>query len=147
MISDAVSRLQYLTEIIPPLLYTMEDQEFSAKPLPHKWSKKEIMGHLIDSATNNHHRFTRGQFENIPSISYNQDKWNESAHYQKMNKDLLIRFWTAYNEFLCQLVQLIPGQKLQSVVNTGGENNYSIEYLINDYVVHLEHHLRQVVNY
>jgi hypothetical protein len=147
MINDAAGRLQYLTEIIPPLLHAIDDAEFSAKPALNKWSKKEIIGHLIDSASNNHHRFIRGQFENIPSINYNQDKWNESGHYQKINKDLLIKLWAAYNEFLCQLISLIPVQKLQSEVNTGDNKICTIEFLIHDYVVHLEHHLRQVASY
>ena len=82
MINDSVSRLLFLTETIPPLLHAMDDAEFSARPLPNKWSKKEIIGHLIDSASNNHHRFIRGQFEKLPALSYNQDKWNESGHYQ-----------------------------------------------------------------
>jgi hypothetical protein len=125
----------------------MDDAEFSAKPSVNKWSKKEIIGHLIDSAANNHHRFIRAQFENLPVIRYNQDKWNESGHYQKMNRELLIKMWAAYNEFLCHLIPLIPLQKLQSQVTTGDNKNCTVEFLINDYVVHLEHHLRQVTSW
>ncbi len=49
----------------------------SIKLFPNKWSKKEIIGHLINSATNNHQRFVRCQFETIPKIVYDQNKWKE----------------------------------------------------------------------
>ena len=63
MIDNAIKRLEYLCDVIPQLLATIDAQSFSLKSNPDKWSKKEIIGHLIDSATNNHQRFVRGQFE------------------------------------------------------------------------------------
>jgi len=150
MITQSIERLQFLCETIPALLNKIDEKNFTTKPSPEKWSKKEIIGHLVDSATNNHHRFVRGQFEQIPKITYDQDKWNKHNFYQQMDSRLLIAFWTIYNKQLLALIKLIPKESLVNQVETGelGEKSkMSIGFLIEDYVEHLEHHLRQVVSY
>lgn len=147
MVAAALERLRFLCDTIPPLLSQISADEFAAKPQPAKWSKKEIIGHLIDSAANNHHRFVRGQFEEAPFIKYNQDEWNAHSRYHEMDSAQVIAFWEAYNRFLLALAARIPSEKLLREVNTGGEKNLSIAFLIHDYVQHLEHHLRQVLDY
>jgi hypothetical protein len=145
MIADTIERFTMLCETVPALLHMISDSHFSHKPAPGKWSKKEILGHLIDSATNNHHRFIRAQFENAPIITYEQNKWNEFGYYQQMPIDQLIQFWTSYNRQLLALLKLIPPANLKKECNTGGLNNVTIEWLFNDYVSHLEHHLGQIL--
>ena len=147
MIEKSIERLQFLCDTIPHVLYEIDEQHFSSKPIPGKWSKKEIIGHLIDSATNNHHRFVRGQFEETPRITYDQNKWNESNYYDKIDGKQIISFWAAYNKQLLELFKQIPKEKLNNKVNSSGEDTYTIGYLIMDYVRHLEHHLQQVVSY
>ena len=147
MIKESIERLQFLCDTIPHLLTQIDEEAFSAKPKPEKWSKKEILGHLIDSAANNHHRFVRGQFEEIPIITYDQNKWNACGYYQQMDSLQIISFWTAYNRQLVVLINNIPEKKLSNKINTGDENPHTIEFLIIDYVKHLEHHLRQIVSY
>ena len=144
-VNKSIDRLQFLCDTIPNLLSAINEQTFSAKPKPEKWSKKEIIGHLIDSAANNHQRFVRGQFENTPTITYNQNNWNKCSFHQQIDSKQIISFWTAYNKQLLELIKRIPNDKLENKVQT--ENLVSIEFLIDDYVTHLEHHLRQVVNY
>ena len=147
MIEQAIERLQFLCNTIPGLLIQIDEQTFSQKPGYNKWSKKEIIGHLIDSAANNHQRFVRGQFEENPKITYDQNRWNESGFYQKINGKQIISFWESYNRQLLELIKNIPVSKLKSLVNTGGEKSLTLEFLIQDYVEHLEHHLRQVTTY
>ena len=146
MIDSAIKRLEYLCEVIPQLLATIDEQSFSLKSSPDKWSKKEIIGHLIDSATNNHQRFVRGQFENKPTIIYDQNKWNEFGFYQQISGQQIIAFWTAYNRQLIELIKHIPKENLQLECLVG-DKLLTLDFLINDYVEHLEHHLRQVVSY
>lgn len=146
-IQRPLSRLQYLCSVIPALLRETDEDAFAAKPSPCKWSKKEIIGHLIDSATNNHHRIIRGQFETSPDIFYDQDKWNENSFYQDMEKEKIISFWLHYNLYLIELFQRIPPEKLSYTVSRGAEKDLTLKYIIEDYVAHLEHHLRQVVKY
>ena len=85
MIEKALNRLEYIINLTPKMLTEISGENMSTKPSPTKWSKKEIIGHLIDSATNNHQRFVRGQFENIPEISYDQNNWNEFSFYNQID--------------------------------------------------------------
>lgn len=147
MVESAIKRLEYLCDIIPQLLTKFDEQTFSKKPAPGKWSKKEIIGHLIDSATNNHQRFVRAQFEDGPKITYNQNKWNEFNFYQKIDRQQIISFWTIYNRQLAELIKNIPEENLSKECKSGDDKNLTLDFLINDYVEHLEHHLRQVVTY
>lgn len=147
MISKSIDRLQYLCNTIPELLLAIPERDFSLKPFPNKWSKKEILGHLIDSAANNHQRFIRVQFEEIPFIKYDQDNWNSSSRYQKMTQEHVIAFWKMYNQHLIEVAKRIPSELLTRECNSGNENNVTLQWLINDYVTHQEHHLRQIVDY
>ncbi len=147
MIEASIKRLEYLCNTIPTLLEKIEEPAFSLRPSPTKWSKKEILGHLIDSATNNHQRFVRAQFEEIPKIVYDQDNWNEFSYYQKLDKQQLVNFWTVYNLQLAALVRNISPENLQRECITSDNEKHTLTFLFNDYVEHLEHHLRQIVTY
>ena len=146
MLLENLTRLEYLCNTIPVLLNQLDENDFSNKPAPGKWSKKEILGHLIDSATNNHHRWVRAQFEDIPVLSYDQNKWNEFSYYNGMPAQQVISFWTAYNLQIAALIRLIPQQNLQRLCGIGGQP-VTLEWLFIDYVSHLEHHLKQIVDY
>jgi len=147
MIEASIQRLEWLCEAIPSRLIALEEDELSFKPTIDTWSKKEIIGHLIDSAAYNHQRFVRGQFEDVPTINYDTDAWNAHGYYNQIDSAQVIAFWTLYNRQLLALMRLIPEEKLTREVNTGGAGNHTIRFLIDDYVVHLEHHLHQVVDY
>lgn len=144
---QSIERLEYLCDCIPSMLIEIDEADFSAKPDPQKWSKKEIIGHLIDSAVANHQRFVRSQFENNPVIVYDQNRWNEFNYYNYINGPQIISFWTAYNKQIIELLKRIPEEKMKNRVITGDQNNPTLACLIEDYVEHLEHHLKQVVAY
>lgn len=146
MIDHAIKRLEYLCNTIPDLLSGIDDKSFNEKERPDKWSKKEIIGHLIDSATNNHQRFVRGQFEDKPTIAYNQNKWNSYNFYQQIDKLQIITFWTVYNKQLLELIKRIPNENLQLECFVD-DKALTLGFLFNDYVDHLEHHLKQVIKY
>ncbi len=145
MPTEAIQRLEFLCNILPPLLNKLEEKDFSFKPNPEKWSKKEILGHLIDSATNNHQRFIRAQFQEVPTIVYDQNNWNKYSHYSNMDSKHVISFWEIYNRHLLKIVKAIPSENLERECQT--ESRVTLEWLIDDYVKHLEHHLRQILDY
>lgn len=146
MIEKAINRLNYIIGKVPGILAQISEEKMSEKPSPDKWSKKEIIGHLIDSATNNHQRFVRGQFEVIPEISYDQNKWNQYNFYQQIASNQIIAFWSIYNKQLIEILKRMPPANLKKQIKVG-EKIFTIEFLITDYVEHLEHHLKQVTDY
>ena len=146
-ISRSVERLQYLCSIIPALLQQITEVEFTYKSTPEKWSKKEILGHLIDSATNNHQRFIRIQYENEPVIFYDQNEWNALSNYNHLNTSHLINLWLIYNQHLVEVIKVIPVENLdRNGVGKDGQKS-PLHFYINDYVSHLEYHLKQLVTY
>ena len=147
MIQQSINRLQHLCDSLPSLLSNIGEPAFSSKPSPEKWSKKEVLGHLIDSATNNHQRFVRAQFEETPAISYDQNNWNKFNFYNDADGKQLIVFWFAYNLHLLHIMRSIPAENLQKTCNSGGSGPMTLAALIDDYVAHMEHHLKQIVDY
>lgn len=144
-IQQAAERLEWLCDRIPSLLLQLPEATFAATPVPGKWSRKEIIGHLVDSAANNHHRFVRGQFEDAPFIVYDQNAWNAHGYYNRIDSRQLIGFWESYNRQLAALIRCIPDELLTRTVRT--DQPRTLAFLITDYVAHQEHHLRQVINY
>lgn len=142
---NSIQRLQFLCDTIPARLNQLDEEVFSKKIQENKWSKKEILGHLIDSATNNHQRFVRAQFETNPEIVYNQVKWNQFSFYQQMDVRELIEFWLTYNKHLIRLIENLPLESLKRNCSVDGKL-LSLQFLIDDYVVHLEHHLKQIIS-
>src|SRR6185437_1124142 len=145
-IDASVSRMQYLVDTIPTLLRQIPEQEFSQKPAPDKWSKKEILGHLVDSATNNHQRFIRIQYQDKPGIYYDQNEWVSFSDYNSIKKNQLIDFWANYNSHLVHVIKNIPSANLSKtgIVRVLSEEK-PLHFFINDYVAHMEHHLRQII--
>lgn len=147
MIENAIKRLDYLCATIPKLLLEIDEPNFSFKISPERWSKKEIIGHLIDSATNNHHRFVQIQFQDLLLLPYDQNKWNEANFYQQIAGKQIIDLWTIYNKQLLEMIKRITEENLCKEFKTIEDKKFTLSFLINDYVEHLEHHLKQVVSY
>jgi hypothetical protein len=148
MIEKSIQRLQFLCDTVPSLLRKINEAEFKQKPTVNnqvKWSKQEIVGHLIDSAANNHQRFIRIQYEHAPKIVYDQDAWNRLNNYNALPMEQVIHFWESYNRHLVEVMKNIPEANLTRTGITSEE--YTLQWLIDDYVVHLEYHMRQVVAY
>ena len=128
-------------------LRSLTDDELKYKPSPAKWSRKEILGHLIDSASNNHQRFVRLQIDNeIVLPKYKQDEWVAVQRWQQKNWEEIIALWKLYNQHILHIFQHIDESKLFNTVTLGDEEDeiYTLQFLIDDYVDHMEHHLKQI---
>lgn len=121
--------------------------DFNAKPNLTKWSKKEVLGHLIDSAHNNLRRFVVGQYEQQPNIVYDQDFWVSANHYQNMPDADIISLWQLLNERIIAVLNNIPVENYQRTCDTGkvSPSIHTIQWLAADYVKHLQHHLNQII--
>src|SRR5215510_5570442 len=92
--NSTASKLEMLINDYVKQLNTVSEEQFSKKPSPTKWSKREILGHLIDSAQNNIRRFIVAQYDERPKIVYNQDKWVAITNYQQYPQSDLIDLWS-----------------------------------------------------
>lgn len=121
--------------------------EFSTKPSPTKWSKKEVLGHLIDSAQSNLRRFVVGQYEDRPNIVYSQDFWVQANGYNQTKKEDVIALWRLINQQIATVLKNMPKENYSKEVNTGkGKLElHTLEWLAADYVKHMKHHINQVI--
>lgn len=114
-----------------PLLHAISDDVASAPIAPGKWSRKQLIGHLIDSATNNHQRFVRVEPE---GFKYDQNYWVETQQYARASWPSLIALWREYNLHLAHVIDAM-----------NDETRTKLDALIADYIRHLEHHLGQIL--
>lgn len=121
--------------------------DFNAKPNATKWSKKEVVGHLIDSAHNNLRRFVVGQYEQQPNIIYDQDFWVSANDYQHMPDDDVIALWQLLNERIIAVLNKMPVENYERTCDTGkiSPSMHTVRWLAADYVKHLKHHLNQII--
>lgn len=150
------TRLKIVVEEAFPKLISIDDEFTSTVPEPGKWSPKQIIGHLLDSASNNHQRFMRAQFQNsLVFDGYDQEEWVEKQNYQDADWRDLVLFWKIFNDRLGDLIDNIPAEtmKLQRKEHNLNEIAWktvpadsptTLEYFVNDYIDHLEHHLDQI---
>jgi hypothetical protein len=131
------------------------DAEAGVRPAPGKWSRKEIIGHLIDSACNNHGRFVRAQLQDdLVFPGYDQDAWIRVQRYQERPWKELIVLWQSYNHHIVSVMATADAAQLArprarhnldelAWQTVSALQPTTLEYFMRDYVAHLEHHLRQ----
>ncbi len=137
-------------------LAAVTDADARRRPAPGKWSIKEIVGHLVDSAANNHRRFVEAQLhDDLIVHGYAQDAWVHVQRYQESPWPDLVALWAAYNFHLAGVIRGTPAEALERPRprhNLGDvawqpvpqDAPATLGWLVRDYVGHLEHHLAQV---
>ncbi len=131
-----------------PLLSELSDEHVTLRPVPDQWSPKEIIGHLIDSASNNHDRFVLAQIRTEYIFrGYEQNQWVAVQQYNERTWDELLRLWEALNLHLAHVMAAMSEHDLVRKIRyaTTPEKPMTVEFLLNDYVGHLEHHLTQIL--
>jgi hypothetical protein len=138
-------------------LLAVSNDEAAIRPAPGKWSRKEIIGHLIDSASNNHGRFVRAQLQDdLVFAGYDQDVWVRVQRYQDRPWADLVRLWQAHNH---QIAHVMETADAHAVNRPRARHNLdelawqeipaaqpaTLDWFMRDYVGHLKHHLRQAI--
>jgi hypothetical protein len=145
--SDVATDLLTTIDTALPNLLELPAARASAALSPGKWSTQQVIGHLVDSAANNHQRFVRAsQFGTLAFPAYIQNFWVDFQHYETRDWNDLVVFWHAYNRHLAHVMRQIPVDRHQVMVTIGESAPVTLEFLVRDYVVHLKHHLAQIAD-
>jgi hypothetical protein len=156
MTQPYVRELREVVESSTPRLLAFDEQQASRHPAPGKWSPREVIGHLIDSASNNHERFVRAQFQDdLVFPGYDQDAWVRAQNYQAAPWRDLVGLWRHFNLQLARVMEGVPEsirmrervrhnlhQLAWKALPEGAPA--TLDYFMRDYVGHLKHHLRQI---
>jgi len=145
---EVIKKLETLLDEYTGMLHGIPEDEFSFKLSAVKWSKKEILGHLVDSAQNNIQRFVRVQYEKAPHIIYNQDVWVVVQYYKNYHSKALITLWGLLNKHICIIITHTSVEAYTRLCGTGRgkERLYALEFVAKDYIAHPIHHLNQIFN-
>ena len=153
---EIASRLRNAVTASTERLVTASDDRASAPPRPGKWSAKQIIGHLIDSASNNHQRFVRAQFsDDLVFAGYEQDGWVDAQDYAHADWRSLVTFWREFNLHLARVIEQTPAHVATkprakhnlhqlAMKKFDASQPATLAWFMNDYVDHLDHHLAQV---
>jgi hypothetical protein len=154
---DYVAELRSIVERATLALFELSGEESARPRAPGKWSPREVMGHLIDSASNNHQRFVRAQLQDdLVFAGYDQDAWVRMQDYQNASWADLVTLWRAFNLHLAHVMAAAPeSQRLRERLRHNldriawrtipPDQPATLDYFMGDYVGHLKHHLRQVL--
>ncbi len=146
LMKETISEYRSLIAQAVPRLLAISDLESASRPTPDKWSRKEILGHLIDSASNNHQRYVRAQLSGeIKLPGYEQDAWVKTQGYQTRSWEDLVQLWKSINLHLLHVMEAVPAEKLKSMCFIGDNPPVTLEFLVQDYVRHVKHHLEQII--
>jgi DinB superfamily len=138
-------QLLRVVEAAEPKLRKINDAEAAKPALPGGWSRKQVLGHLIDSASNNHQRFVRAALQ--PSLdfpAYDQNGNVRLQDPQEADWQLLVSLWSAYNRYLAHIIARLPAAKLETVCRIGPGEPVTLAFLAKDYLTHLLHHRNQI---
>jgi hypothetical protein len=137
--------LRRLLEEVPPRLENLPEATVARKPTPIKWSAKEQLGHLLDSAANNHQRMVRTQLEDNPAMpGYDGDRWVELHRYQDTDWRELIARWRTLNGQLLAAVESCSEVAWQRTCTVGRSGPLTLKFVFEDYVDHMLHHLQHI---
>jgi DinB superfamily len=140
LLRGAIERELPLLQALPP------DRAATHPSGPASWSPKQELGHLIDSAANNHVRFVRAALEpEYRGPSYRQNDWVKIHDYQNGEWDFLVTLWFHYNSLLATVIENIPREKFATECTIGDGPAAALDFVIEDYVRHIQHHLDHIL--
>lgn len=140
-------QLKQLVDSARSELLAIPEEKTSEKAYAHKWCLKEILGHLIDSAANNHQRIVRMQeVASLGTFTYTQQHWVDSQRYIDERWVDVVEFWYCYNVHLAHVIAHVDPATLNNVCDMGYAEPATLKFVIEDYVRHVQHHLDQILS-
>lgn len=138
-------RLSATVAAAEPRLRAISAAESQVPLLHGGWSRRQVLGHLIDSASNNHQRFVRAILQgSLEFPGYDQEGNVRLQSPQDADWSLLISLWASYNHYLAHVIARFPSEKLSVPVSIGSKQPVTLSFLAEDYLTHMLHHLKQI---
>jgi hypothetical protein len=141
----SLNLLRDLVERVPTRLEQISQTNAETKSSTTAWSPKEELGHLLDSAANNHQRIVRVQSEDkLAMPGYEQNRWVAINRYQHRDWKDLIEVWQALNRQLLAAAESVPDSAWSHTLTVAASQPMTLEFVFDDYVTHMLHHLQHI---
>ena len=139
------AELHRTVDAAEPILRKVSDRQSAEAILPGGWSRKQVLGHLIDSASNNHQRFVRAALQgSLEFPGYDQEGCVRIQMIEAADWSTLITLWASYNHYLAHVIAHLPDSNRGATCRIGSNQPVTLEFLAQDYLRHLLHHLAQI---
>jgi hypothetical protein len=141
----ALNSLRDLLQRVPDRLNKLSKDTVDRKSAPSAWCQKEELGHLLDSAANNHQRIVRAQFEDkLAMPGYEQNRWVAVHAYQHRDWAELVELWQSLNRQLLAAAEAVPDSAWSHTLTVAGSAPLTLQFVFDDYVAHMLHHLKHI---
>ncbi len=138
-------KLERVVESARIILRQVSEAESNKPVLKGGWSRKQVLGHLIDSASNNHQRIVRAALQgSLEFPGYDQDGFVRVQAVESVLWPILVALWSSYNLYLAHVIAHLPADKLEAPCQIGEDDPVTLRFLAEDYLTHLLHHLSQI---
>jgi len=139
---QALTKLRALIDEVPLRLRKLPPSQVELKPSPTNWSPKEELGHLLDSAANNHQRIVRTQLEDKPKMpGYDGNAWVKLHRYQHRSWEEMVGIWRALNQQLLVAAEAVPDHDWSRTCTIADSQPLTLKFVFEDYIDHMLHHL------
>ncbi|MFK7821691.1 MAG: DinB family protein [Planctomycetaceae bacterium] len=143
--SEIAAEIRALVSQFEPMMRELKDEDIRERPRPKKWARKEVLGHLVDSACNNQQKFVRMmQQPHLDFPGYAQDDWVDLQKWASADWNTMVTLWAAYNQHIAYIIENVEPQCLANTITIEGAGPFTLEFIMPDYVEHMKHHLRQI---
>ncbi|MGA3089335.1 MAG: DinB family protein [Terriglobales bacterium] len=141
----ALGSLRDLLQNVPHRLEKLSLDKVESRRAPSAWSAKEELGHLLDSAANNHQRIVRAQLEDQPAMpGYEQNGWVAVHGYQRRDWTELVGLWRALNRQLLAAAEAVPASAWSRTLTIKDSAPLTLQFVFEDYIAHMVHHLQHI---
>ena len=137
---------QTVEKELAPLRSLTPEQASTPRGGPESWSPKQELGHLLDSASNNHMRFVRAALDgDYAGPGYAQNGWVELHGYHNLPWETLVELWRLYNELLAALIERVPAAAFDAECRIGSDPPATLRFVVTSYILHIQHHVDQIL--
>ena len=142
---ESADEIRSLIAEFEPALRRLNDEDIRDRTHPGKWARKEVLGHLIDSACNNQQKFVRMmQQRHLHFPGYAQNDWVDLQNWASADYEAMVDLWVAYNRHIAYIIENVETRFLEHTITIEDAGPFTLRFVMPDYVEHMKHHLKQI---